>query len=59
MKGIESMEVEMTIFHTKLGDIEQSLTMTVGGVKVKMYLLSVRWDSYSMCYVVKYKMMED
>ena len=59
MKGIESMEVEMVVDHYKMKDIPQSLTMTVGGVKRKMYLLSARWDSYSMSYVLKYKMMED
>lgn len=59
MKGIENMEVEMVVDHYKMKDIPQSMTMTVGGLKKKMYLLSARWDSYTMCYVLKYKMMED
>ena len=59
MKGIESMEVEMVVDHYKMEDIPKSMTMTVAGLKKKMYLLSARWDSYTMCYVVKYKMMED
>ena len=59
MKGITSMEVEMTVDHYKMGDIPQSLTITVAGVKKKMYLLCAKWDSYQMAYVVKYKMMED
>ena len=59
MKGIESMEVEMIVDHYKMEDIPQSMTMTIAGVRHKMYLLSARWDSYSMSYVLKYKMMED
>lgn len=59
MKGIESMEVEMIVDHYKMEDIPQSMTMTIAGVRRKMYLLSARWDAYSMSYVLKYKMMED
>lgn len=59
MKGIESMEVEMIVDHYKMEDIPQSMTMTIAGVRRKMYLLAARWDAYSMSYVLKYKMMED
>ena len=59
MKGIMSMEVEMIVDHYKMEDIPQSMTMTISGVRRKMYLLSARWDAYSMSYVLKYKMMED
>ena len=59
MKGITSMEVEMIVDHYKMEDIPQDITMTISGVRRKMYLLAARWDAYSMTYVLKYQMMED